>query len=428
MKKKQLMPQDQVFFYFHNQAPPQLTHTIKTDVVIVGGGMAGLSAAQRFHEKGCSVVLLEKNLCGSGASGKSSGFITPDSELNLSYFDRLFGSNAAKMLWEFVLSGLDHIEHNIRTLNLNCDYQIQDTLVVANSMRACSKIKLEHQTRQKLSYESFWHDRQHISSIVGSDKYYGGVHYSKTFGINAYHYARAIKEYLQSCGVKIFEETPVINIHARGVDTMHATVEAEHVVVCVDRFVPDLEKLRRDIYHAQTFLMISAPLSDDEVKKIFPDKRLMVWDTDLIYQYYRVTGDNRFMIGGSNLVSIFWGKEQHNSRFMFNKLLVYTKKHFPDVHMNFDYFWPGLIGVSKDIMPIADFDDTLSNVYYISGAAGLPWAAALGCYAAEKLVTKRNDLDEFFSRKRKFPVGNIFQSMLGKRITFALSNFITLMR
>lgn len=423
-----LYPQDQVFWYINKKSPNRLTGNIKTNVVIVGGGMAGLSAAQSFYNKGCSVVLLEKSYCGAGASGKSSGFITPDSELNLSHFTRLFGLDKAKKVWKFGEGGVHFIEENIKKFNLACDYQKQDTLVVANSAGALSKITLEYENRQTLAYESILYDKTTISQAIGSNDYFGGIRYGNTFGINTYHYCQAMKEILEGSGVKVFEETPVIKVHEKGVDTTTTTVQADHVIVCADRFAPDIDTLVHDIYHAQTFIMLSAPLGDQTVKTIFPDQNLMVWDTDLIYQYYRIIGENRFLIGGSDLLSIFWGQEQHNSHRIFKKLYTYTKKKFPRVNFNFEYFWPGLIGVSKDIIPIADQDPQLPNVYHISGVAGLPWAAALGHYSAERIIDKNHDFDEFFSLKRKFPVGSLAQSILRKRFTFALSNFISLLR
>lgn len=426
MQENNQMPQDQVFWYLKNENPERLEGIIKTDVVIIGGGMAGLSAAQSFHDRGCSVALLEKNYCGAGASGKSSGFITPDSEFNLSHFNRLFGPQEAKRLWDFVLSGVGLIEKNIKKFSLDCDYQVQDTLVVANSMDTVETLQTDYETHQKLVGDGSFYDKESLGKIIRSPGYFGGMSYSNTFGISAYRYCQGMKDTLQAAGVKIFEETPAVSIHADGVDTPHGKAQAEHVVVCVDRFAPDQDWLVNDIYHAQTFLMMSAPLSPESIKKIFPEKPFMVWDTDLIYQYYRITGDNRFMIGGSDIVSIFWGQEQHNSHKIFKKLTRYTKEKFPDVTIDFEYFWPGLIGVSKDIMPIADYSRTMPNVYYISGAAGLPWAAALGHYSAEKIIEKRDNLDRYFSRNRIFPVGNLAQSILRKRLAFALSNLITL--
>lgn len=427
MINENLFPQDQVFSYLKQKKVEQLRSKVKANVVVIGGGMAGLSAAQSFAQKGLSVVLLEKSYCGSGASGKSSGFITPDSELDLDFFTEKFGPVEAKKIWNFVLGGVEFIRTNIKKYDIQCDYKIEDSFIVANSERSFSEIKNEFNSRKQLNYEGYLYYKDNISKVLGSSKYFGAVRYPQTYGINAYLYCQAMKEILQNSDIQIFQESPVIKIHPNGVSTIYGFVEADYIIVCVDRFLPNVcKKLNDYVYQAQTFILLSSPLNDDDVKKIFPEKNLMVWDTDFIYQYYRIFENNRFLIGGSDLISIFWGKEKHNNYKMFKKLKSYTEDKFPDIKMNFEYFWPGLIGVSKDIMPIADNDPTHKNIYYISAAAGLPWAAALGNYAAHRVIDNDNHMDKYFSLDRKFPISGLKQKILGKRISFALSNLVTL--
>lgn len=421
-------PQDQVFWYLkRSKEQQQLTKSIKTDVVVIGGGVAGLSAAQSFRAKGYAVVLLEKYYCGSGASGKSSGFVTPDSELGLRYFCEKFGTDEARKLWGFVTHGVESIRKNIIDFSLDCDYLVEDSLVVANSSNDFLDIEQEHKAREQLSYKSSLYTQETVPTILGSHEYFGGVRYPNTFGMNAYAYCQGMKEQLTHQGVAVYEETPALEINAKGVTTPHGTVAADAIIVCVDRFLPDLqENLYPDVFPVQTFLMISAPLPEHDVKKIFPEKKLMVWDTDFIYQYFRMTGDDRFMVGGSNMLSILWGEEQHNNTRMIEKLQTYVATKFPDVSITFEYSWPGLIGISKDIMPLAGYDEHQKNIYYISCATGLPWAAALGSYSADKIVDKRNDLDKYFALDRTFPIGGGVQTVLGKRISFALSNLWTM--
>ena len=67
---------------------PPLQKDINCDILIIGGGMSGVSAAAEFIDKGFKVVLIEKNILGGSSSGKSAGFLTPDSELELSQLVR----------------------------------------------------------------------------------------------------------------------------------------------------------------------------------------------------------------------------------------------------------------------------------------------------------------------------------------------------
>lgn len=421
-----LTPQDNVFWYLKPNTPRKLVTDIKVDVAVIGGGMAGLSAAQAFSEKGASVALLERTYCGSGASGKSSGFITPDSEISLSELVDYYGPEQARALWQFVLSGVNLIRHNIRAHSIDCEQIVEDSLVVANSSHKIKEIEAEHKARQQLNYQSSFYDAHNLKSILATDKYYAGVRYPDTFGINAYLYCQSMKEHLQAKGVEIYEESPVLSIDKSGAKTLHAKVSADQIIVCADRFIPDLNKLKYEIYHAQTFLMLSEPLDDAIIKQIFPKDNFMVWDTDLVYSYYRISAGKRLMLGGGSVLNMYDKYATHDSNYIYKKLTSYFHSKFPKIKLNFEYMWPGLIGLSKDIMPLAGFDNEIENIYYISAAAGLPWAAALGKYAAERIIDKRTDFDKAFSPYRSFPIGGFAQTLLGTKLSFALSNLISL--
>ena len=83
-----------------------------------------------------------------------------------------------------------------------------------------------------------------------------------------------------------------------------------------------------------------------------------------------------------------------------------------------------MIGVSKDLLPIIGPDKDNEHVFYVGAATGLPWACALGRYAAERLINGRNEFDEDFSSKRHFVIGPRMQSMLRTPATYALSHGI----
>lgn len=419
-----ISPLDYVFWYLSDELAPELTENIKTDICVVGGGMAGLMAAQQFRQLGANVVLIEKNFCGSGASGKSSGFITPDSELSLSHFIGIYGEAEARVIWEFGVSGVRAVEHNIQKYNLDCDYQVQDTSVVANSDHAFrSHIVKEHAARIKFGYDSILYEKKDLPGIISSSDYYGALSYSRTFGINTYRYCQELKKQLIKEGVRVHENTRALVINPTSIVTAGGnTIEASHIVLCVDQYLPTLNLLPSEVYHAQTYLMISAPLTDGQVTEIFPDKKLMVWDTDLIYTYYRVTGNNRLLLGGANIPLTYSSKAKHDNVRVFNKLSGYFEKKF-GIRPNFEYVWPGLIGISKDIIPIAGRDSEHPSIYYVTASAGLPWAAALGRYSAEVIMRGRTDLDHFFNPGRKFFIGAGLQKIIGTKLAFALSNF-----
>jgi gamma-glutamylputrescine oxidase len=422
--KKRWPPQDQVFWYLKRQPVVPCRSSMKVDVAIIGGGMAGLSAAQAFHARGKTVALCEQYYCGSGASGKSSGYITPNAELSFTDFSKRFSLDDAKRIWEFFISGIDDIRSNIVTHRFSCGYSLQDALMLANRASDLKELEIEHKNLTKAGFESSWYTSAELQSYIASKNYVGGLCYPQSFGIDAYAYCQEMKKNLQQDGVDVFEETPVLAIENHTLKTMYADIEADYIVICTDRFMPDLGFLTKEIYHAQTFIMLSQVLTDEQIKSIFPDRRFMVWDTDLIYNYFRMTADHRLLLGGGTLCATYASKPTHDYMAIVNKLLKYVHTKFPELSVQFEYMWPGLIGISKDIGPLAGRDKDKPYLYYISAATGLPIAAALGRYSAEYFIDGRRDLDGYFSPYRSFPFGGLFQSIVGIRVSFALSNFL----
>jgi gamma-glutamylputrescine oxidase len=426
MKQNSTYPQDGVFWHLKKPTTQNLRDVIKADVIVIGGGVAGLSAAQSCVGSGLRVVLLEKSFCGGGASGKSSGFVTPYAELGLQFFIKQYGVAKAQQIWNLGNAGVRFIGDNIKNFSIACDFQLQDVLVVANSSGDFKKLEQDHALDEQASMPSSLYTRETMRTILGSDQYYGGIRYPGTFGMNAYDYCQGVKYALQQQGVQVFEETPALAINGDTVTTPYGAVKAGNIIVCVDRFLSDFGGALADqVFPVQTFIAVSEPLSNNDVARLFPQERLMVWDTDLIYTYFRLINGNRLLIGGSDLFSIAWGHEQHNQRRIFNKLATYIKTKFPWLPVTFSYTWPGLIGVSKDVMPVASQDPDNQRVYYITGATGLAWAAGLGNYSAQRIVAGNKMLDDFFAPRKNTFVDGV-QKIFGKRIVFSLSNFVNL--
>lgn len=423
--KRLISPQDQNFWYLKRDDVEPLRVNKETDVVVIGGGMAGLTAAHAFRQKGQKVILIEAFYCGAGASGKSSGFITPNGEISLSEFVARYGAEAAKTIWDAIeKKGLEHIRSTIEQYQIDCDYVEADSLEVASTEADVEIIRKEAENLAKSGYETNFIKKEDLSSMLGSKRFHAGVTYPKSFGINTYKYCQSLKDVLRTQGVEVYEETPALSIEEHKVTTLHATIRAKYIIVCADRFIPTLGKLTKDIYHAQNFLLISETLSQDVIKKIFPEKKYMVWDTDLIYQFFRMTRD-RLLIGGGSVLNVYNKNAAGHSDYMCNKLTHYIANTFPDLEIQFEHMWSGLIGVSKDIAPLTGRDQQMQSVYYIGAAAGLPFAAMLGNYSADHLLDSSDMLRDYFSPYRKFPISGVLQTVMGTKLSFAISNWIS---
>jgi len=422
LKKETLKPSDHVLWYLQRPVTKQLRENISVDVAIVGGGMAGISAAQAFARRGKKVALFEQYFCGSGATGKSSGFITPNAELSCSDFAARFGDTAAQEIWNKFYDGIGLIESNIKDYGLSCGYRKQDSFMIASTPKANAYFRTEYEQLIKLGYKASIYDAHATRSLIDSDGYFGGLMYYDTFGLDGYAYVQAMKHQLESAGVGVYEESPVQGIFEHVLQLPHAQVTADYIVVCVDRFLPNLGLFDDELFQAQNFILASQQLTQEQITKIFPDRPLMVWDSELIYNYFRLTYDNRLILGGGDLWSTFVDRESYGHDSIVKKLQHYFKCKFPELDLQFEYRWAGLIGISKDIAPLIGADCKDPYRYYIAACAGLPIAAALGTYSAASLLDGERSMEQYFSIYRSFPIGGWLQKMMGKRLSFALSN------
>jgi gamma-glutamylputrescine oxidase len=413
-------------FWFDRKARtlPALEGALRADVVVVGAGMMGLMCARLAQARGQRVCLVEAKTCGAGASGRSSGLITPDSELELRDLIQQFGNAEARKLWEFAQGGVIAIRQAILEDQIDCDMQAHDALFVATTRGGAQVIATEYAARNAFGYPSELYSRESLPAILGSTAYFGALRFGDTFGIHAYNACIGLRQRLLETGVRIFEHSPVTRILESGVETPGGSVRAPAVVICADRYLPALGLARREVYHVNTFLAVSECLGSSDIGRMFPRDPLMVWGTDITYKYFRLTGDGRLLIGGASLANMYSRREKERPAQVVRLLTRYLARRFPDVRVKFAACWPGLIGVSKDFAPVVGRHPRYPSVHYAAGAAGLPWAAALGRYLAEKVLDGRDDVDAALSVHRRFTIGPRLQAVLGAPLAFAISHGI----
>ncbi len=404
---------------------PPLQANIQADVLIVGAGAAGLAAAHYYKDKGLKVVVLEKNICGGSSSGKSAGFLTPDSELELSQLIRRFGINGAKDLWQVPVQGIAIMKEAIDTYKISCDFQVQDSLFLGIGKSGWEDIKDEMTSRKKLGFQQELYDAQQLEQILGSKAYNGAVRYNNTYGIDALLYCQGMKKILLDFGVEIYESTEVLSVNDHYAYTHLGSVKAQQIIFCSDKLKPSISQYSRDVFHAQTFLSISEPLNDKMVTSIFPEDKFQCWDSTLVYSYFRLTGDNRILLGGGSGLTTFAKNDVH-SPWVIQEVIKEFKAKFPQLNtLRFIQYWPGRIDCTRDLLPSLIKDPENPWLHFVLGCVGLPWATFCGHFAARHSYTNQWDdghYYKYFSPERSFFVPIWLERIFGKQMVFSLNN------
>ncbi len=409
-----------------NPISPPLTTDIKADVLIVGAGVAGLTAATALMDKGLNVVILEKNICGGSSSGKSSGFLTPDSELELADLIRRFGTTGALDLWGAGQKGADIIGANVKKYDIDCDYQMQDSLFLGIGADGWSDIKAEMEARKSVGFAQTLYDKEEVKSVIGSTAYSGAVRYPNTAGINSMRYCQGLKRVLLDHGAHLYEASEVVSVADHCAQTHLGSVTADQIIFCADKLDPSLSPVADRVYHAETFLSISEPVSDKKISQAFPAGRFQCWDSTLVYSYFRLTGDNRLLLGGGDILTTY-AQNNVNSERVIDSVHRRFKEKFPMLRdLEFIQYWPGRIDTTRDLLPTIIHADKTPWLHFVLGCVGLPWATFCGDFVARHSTNSAAWDDhhyyEYFRGDRKFMLPLWLEKVVGKKLVFSLNN------
>ena len=273
---------------------PPLQKDIECDVLIIGGGMSGISAAAAFINKGLNVVVIEKNIIGGGTSGKSAGFMTPDSELELSQIVRRYGVKGAQEIWEIPTYGIKLVNDYIKNYDIKCDYRNQDSLFLGTGKNGLNVVTEEEHGRKEVGFTNQKvYNESELKTIVNCNDFAGGIRYDDTFGFNPLQYLQGMKTVLIDNGIQVFESTEVNKIVDHTAYTDAGSIKSKDIIVAIDKMNDEFNKLSNEIYHAQTFLSVSEPLSDKLVSELLPSgEDFQMWDDTLVYSYWRIINEN----------------------------------------------------------------------------------------------------------------------------------------
>ncbi len=407
---------------------PPLTKDIQCDVLIVGGGFSGVSAASEFLRKGLKVVLIEKNIIGGSSSGRSAGMLTPDSELELHQLVRRYGVKAAAEIWEAPCRGIERIVQTIQKYEIQAGLLKQDSLFLGLGKDGGHAVEEERECRESVGFtDQRIYDENQLKGILGAQDYTAGIRYGGTYGINPLATLQGFKNLLIENGMEIYESTAMERLEGHTVYTHAGSVTAASIIIAIDKMDRSLSPLANEAFHAQTFLSVTEPLTDCELRVLFPSgEQMQCWDSKLVYSYFRLTGDNRLLLGGGTAITTYL-RDAFNNPAIIRKIIRDFRSHFPELaNLSFIQFWPGQIDMSRDLLPVIAKPRELPHVRFILGCVGIPWATFCGSFAARMVLGEADDdyrkFFNYFSNQRRFPMSIGLAKVISKPVLFSLSN------
>ncbi|MCC7461898.1 MAG: FAD-binding oxidoreductase [Gammaproteobacteria bacterium] len=391
-------------YYVESTALPAerapLVGSVRADVCVVGGGIAGCSTALHLAERGYRVVLLEQHRIGWGASGRSGAQALYGLAASQSKLERLIGAGDARRVWDMTLEGIDLMRGRIARHGIDCDW-VSGQMHVANKPRHLAELRAwQEELAAHYDYTGAQLlDRGELAAILATDVYHGGLYDKRGGHLHPLRYTLGLAAAAEAAGARIHERSGVLGYQrqaaARPEERVRVRTETGEVRCAqlafagnawLGRTVPAL--LRR-IMPVGTYIVATEPLGAARAAALIRNNAC-VTDMNWVLDYYRRSADHRLLFGGRVSYS---GLDPLGTARATRARLLRVFPQLADARIT--HSWGGYVDITLNRAP--DFGRLAPEVWYLQGFSGhgIVLAGIAGQLLAEAIAGQSERFDVF---------------------------------
>lgn len=374
----------------------------KADVAIIGGGYTGLSAARKLAKQGVSVVVLETETMGWGASSRNGGMTLTGLKPAMQTVIKNYGRELAKELFQCSLDSVSLVEQIVKEENIDCGFARYGHLLTANKPKHYDALQGEVDFMAK----EFNHNVRLVSpkdlrSEIGTDVYHGALVDEVSGGLNPAQYVAGLAGAADRAGATLCARARVNKIGRREkrffIQTERGSLEAESVLVATSGYTGGVtKKLQKKIIPIGSFIIATERLSDELAHELSPKNR-MIFDYKHFLNYFRLW-ENRMIFGGR---AAFFPENENTvaqSGEILQREMMQVYPQLKDIKV--EYVWGGTLDFAFDQMTHVGEEE---GIFYSLGYAGhgVAMATYLGDAVAKAML--KGNLKEHPFAKFGFP-------------------------
>jgi glycine/D-amino acid oxidase-like deaminating enzyme/nitrite reductase/ring-hydroxylating ferredoxin subunit len=379
-----------------------LNQDIETDVLVIGGGIAGLTTAYLLLKAGKQVVLIEDGLIGSGESGRTTAHLTCALDDRYFEIEKAFGEDGSKKAAASHTAAINKIESIVQEEKINCHLERVDGYLFIHPTDTKENLEKEFEATQKAGLKTVWLDK--IPEIEKETGPCIQFPYQAQFHIMLY--LQGLTNAIIKLGGKIYTKTRATQISKRGAQCNGYKVSASHIVVATNTPVNDLVSIHTKQFPYRTYV-VGLKIPKGSLK------HSLWWDTGnqeskwvaAPYHYVRLQQMNEnfdlLIAGGEDHKTGQADDEQIPEEERYTALLEWTKKRFPATE-EMIYRWSGQVMEPVDYMAFIGRNPGDDNVYIITGDSGngMTHATLGGMIVTDLIQGIENPWAELYSPKR----------------------------
>jgi len=370
----------------------KLNKDIDVDVLIIGGGITGVSTAYHLKESDLKVCLVEKNKVASGVSSKTTGKLTYLQNLIYSKLYENYSLDVVKKYYESQKDAIKIVDKIIKDNQIECNFVNQKSYLFANLQSDIEKVKKEQEILEKIGVK------------VKKDKIPMNInnYYSISVNDTAYfHPVKYIINLAKICfnnGIDIYENTNVVDIR-KDTDnyicyTDNYKIRTKKVVIaCHYPFfiIPFLFPFKGHL--ERSYLSATKVSENQNISGISASKYTKSFR-------YHTDNSNNFLLFLSNSHNLAF---KYNVKENFNNMLIDLNK----LNLTPDYIWSNEDIITNDYLPYIGM--LQENLYLATGynTWGMTNGSIAGKIINDLILSKKNKYSSLFDPKRIMPISNI---------------------
>ncbi len=399
-----------------------LKENLETDVVIVGGGLAGLSVAYCLIQSGKKVIVVEDGSIGSGETGRTTAHLVTALDDRYYEFEKIFGEEKTKLIAESHKLAIDFVEHIVSVENIDCEFERVNGYLFLHPTDKPDALEKELKAALNADVEV-----EMVDDVPGLLFPKKAIRFLNQAQFHPMKYLEGLAMAIEKKGGSIFTGTHAAEIDHKGITTKDGlTIKAKHIVVATNTPVNNLFVMFEKQYAYRTYV-IGFLIKKDSLPKA------LWWDTGNTeedaktppYHYVRVTSyDHEYDLlisGGEDHPVGDTSKTKVTEESRYRAIEDWTRKHFPVLEGV--YRWSGQVMEPMDGVAFIGHNPLdHDNVYIVTGDSGngMTHCSFAGLLLTDLINGKENKWKELYKpwRFTFSESGPVFKQMMHEFLSY----------
>lgn len=378
-----------------------LSENLNTDVVIVGGGMSGMSIAYSLKKEGKQCIVVEQDRIGEGETSRSSAHLTYALDARYNELEEIYGLQNTQLAAQSHSLAIDQIEKIIKRERINCDFERVDGYMYLHPSDNVRTLQQEFDASRRAGLKT-----ELIPSAPDiCVKENVVIKYPQQAQFHPLKYLKGICNAFINSGGRIFTHSKIVSVTEKEVQTNDFRIRANNIVLATNRPFDDRFTMLGRQYTCKSFVIGSTVHKGLITPALWWDSGDQTAPQDLCpYHYARIQPFNEeydlLICGGEDYV-IDNNKVPPSDQQRFSDLEKWARKHFP-LMRDVVYAWTGEILQPADLLGYIGKNPGHENIYVVSGDAGngLTYGSIAGMMIPDLISGRENPWEKLYNPSR----------------------------